>query len=516
MLFKANNQTEFEGGLTTLLKRNRELIEIKAFFAELEVNKTYRSQDVNQRQNREAAIQKILNHETRIISGLSQFSKNLRTDFLCTDQIQRTILDNLDRFEKIINEYYSLLPVIYFRNAYSIEQFPSSISKEEFLDSVNNKVGLPYRLLQAASIEPTRLINAFNITNESGRDTERRAILKDLNVNVRDRFRVFYNHDDYEIEFTFEEDRFKINVTTKNKVLNLHERSNGFRWYFSMFIDMMSNDIPESNTLFILDEPGVFLHVNAQQELIELFEDLCKKGNQVLYATHSPYMLNASNLFNVRAIEKTDLGNTCVRRNIYSSEIDKSSKRDTLSPVLKIIGCDLKFQIGPSSRCNLITEGIVDKLYLEAMITVLGIPKKRQRNIIPSVGADNILNIVSILIGWGCDFRVLLDYDKKGFTVRAKLLKEYGNEIDEKIHFVVNLPPPANPNDKAIKPQTIEDLVSAHDYALLDSKLVKRDSEEKKLVACEFYQRVQNKSIVPDEETKKAFKELFLECMPTN
>ncbi|WP_078554289.1 hypothetical protein [Bacillus alkalicellulosilyticus] len=87
---------------------------------------------------------------------------------------------------------------------------------------------------------------------------------------------------------------------------------------------------------------------------------------------------------------------------------------ETLSPLVQAIGADLKFNIGPSSKNNLITEGITDYMYLNAMLNYLEIDNAP--NIIPSAGVSNINRVVSILIGWGCGFKILLDYDSAGYN----------------------------------------------------------------------------------------------------
>ncbi len=56
--------------------------------------------------------------------------------------------------------------------------------------------------------------------------------------------------------------------------LLLSERSNGLRWYLNTFIDAKAKDVANSSVLYLFDEPGISLHVNAQRELLELFNHL--------------------------------------------------------------------------------------------------------------------------------------------------------------------------------------------------------------------------------------------------
>ena len=69
--------------------------------------------------------------------------------------------------------------------------------------------------------------------------------------------------------------------------MSFSERSNGLKRYFSLFIDTKAKIDNNRPTLYLLDEPGVYLHVKAQKELLQYFNHLCNDGNQVVYTTHS-------------------------------------------------------------------------------------------------------------------------------------------------------------------------------------------------------------------------------------
>lgn len=260
----------------------------------------------------------------------------------------------------------------------------------------------------------------------------------------------------------------------------------------------------ERFVIFLFDEPGVYLHVNAQRELINLFEDLCAKGNQVVYTTHSPSMIDSNKLSCVRAIQKNDLGNTEIL-SITSDKIDNISGGDTLSPLLHALGMDLKYNLGPSSiKTNIITEGITDYYYITAMLEYFNIVNKP--SVIPAIGASNIVNIASILIGWGCDFYLLYDYDDAGIREAKKVIKKFENLFNEKIVFVScdYLPE----NDFVVQPKVIECLVSAVDF---DAIVCNRENKSKTIIAKLFYDKVSSKSIKLSDETETAFIRLFSE-----
>ncbi len=68
----------------------------------------------------------------------------------------------------------------------------------------------------------------------------------------------------------------------------LNETSSGRRWYFTYFF--IKNTLEEGD-LFLIDEPAGMLHPTAQKEILKDLMDLAKKGIQVVYSTHSPYLI---------------------------------------------------------------------------------------------------------------------------------------------------------------------------------------------------------------------------------
>lgn len=290
--------------------------------------------------------------------------------------------------------------------------------------------------------------------------------------------------------------------------MSIGERSNGLRWYLGLFIELMAQDYKNRDVLYLLDEPGVFLHVNAQKELLKLFDELCKVNGQLIYTTHLPYMLDTENIYCIRRVEKDTEGQSHIFNRVYAGGIKLPSRQETLTPLIQAMGCDIKYSTDISARKNIITEGITDRMYLEAGIKALEISE--EINIIPSNGVTAISNIVSILIGWGCDYKIVLDYDKEGFTQYYRLIKGFGDEIKDKIVFVVEGVVPMDVNDRTIETKTIEAIISKNDTNKLDTPY---DGSEgtKTLAAMEFRTKVINGKMTIDEVTNAGFQRLFKE-----
>lgn len=70
--------------------------------------------------------------------------------------------------------------------------------------------------------------------------------------------------------------------------VSLNETSSGRRWYFTYYF--IKNTL-EKGDLFIIDEPAGMLHPTAQKEILNDLTALSERGIQVVYSTHSPYLI---------------------------------------------------------------------------------------------------------------------------------------------------------------------------------------------------------------------------------
>src|SRR5690606_37644820 len=89
-----------------------------------------------------------------------------------------------------------------------------------------------------------------------------------------------------------------------------------------------------SNCILLLDEPGLSLHPVAQFDLINFFNSLADQ-NQIVYTTHSPFLVNPDNLANVKAVYVDKDGSSSI-----SSDLRKNSKigEKSIYPVHAAIG----------------------------------------------------------------------------------------------------------------------------------------------------------------------------------
>ena len=106
-------------------------------------------------------------------------------------------------------------------------------------------------------------------------------------------------------------------------------RSLGFRWYLSFYINFVAQtfDAKSNEYIFLLDEPGIHLHPAGQKDLTKVLEELSAK-NQLIFTTHSPFMINRDYPQRVRLVSKGRAG----------TQVDDQAYRDNWKPLRRSIG----------------------------------------------------------------------------------------------------------------------------------------------------------------------------------
>lgn len=145
--------------------------------------------------------------------------------------------------------------------------------------------------------------------------------------------------------------------------LPLASRSKGFNWFFSFIVWFSKiQEDKKSNYILLLDEPGLNLHATAQEDLQQFIEDL-SKDYQIIYTTHSPFMVDPSKLSRVRTVVETEKG-TKVSDSIQEKD------PDTLFPLQAALGYDIAQNLFIGKN-NLLIEGVSDLTYLTVLSGIL-------------------------------------------------------------------------------------------------------------------------------------------------
>jgi predicted ATP-dependent endonuclease of OLD family len=206
--------------------------------------------------------------------------------------------------------------------------------------------------------------------------------------------------------------------------LPLKNRSKGFNWFFSFLVWFKKiQEDTATNYILLLDEPGLNLHASAQADLLDFIEHLSKEY-QIIYTSHSPFMVDPVNLHRVRTIVETDEGS------VVSDSIQEKDP-NTLFPLQAALGYDIAQNLFISKN-NLIVEGVSDLIFLQVVSSILqenGKTSLRDNiTIVPVGGLDKVSTFVSLLRGNKLNIACLLDS-----SIDTSNKKKLDNLIREKI-----------------------------------------------------------------------------------
>jgi predicted ATPase len=194
------------------------------------------------------------------------------------------------------------------------------------------------------------------------------------------------------------------------------ERSAGFVWFFSFLVAFAQVRKRYGNVIILLDEPGHGLHGKAQGDLLRFIDEKLKPDHQVIYSTHSPFMVPADRLDSVRLVEdKLFFKEGSSRPTVLGTKVSSeflSNDADTIFPLQAALGYEITQTLFVGKNC-LLVEGPSDILYLQATSAALrkigksGLDKRW--TICPSGGVDKIWPFVSLFSGKKLNIAVLTD-----------------------------------------------------------------------------------------------------------
>jgi predicted ATPase len=309
------------------------------------------------------------------------------------------------------------------------------------------------------------------LTNRSGAivTAELRRLWRDRELKVR--FSPDANHLD-----TFVSDP----NTTYDVEVNLDERSRGLKWFFSFYITFSADTKggPAEKAILLLDEPGIHLHAAGQGDLLRhLSADF---QNQIIYTTHSPFMVPTENLDSIRTVNiHQDSGTTVTN--------EPTGDAMTLFPIQSALGFYLSQSlfVGPT---NLVVEGVTDFWIISSISAYLESVKKeclpKQLTLTPAGGAQKVPYMVALLTSERLNVLVLLDDERQARgtrdeLVKAKLIRD-DNVVFVTDSFIANKPTEAD----------IEDLLDPHVYEMLVQESYKDELKTKKLTINENIPRI--------------------------
>lgn len=391
----------------------------------------------------------------------------------------------------------TLIPsILYFPNF--LFDFPSKIyleSKEEF----SAKENFYYELIQDIlfSLENETNIQTHlldRIKNNQENDIRNlKTLLKKMNNKVTDVVFGAWNEiftkslSGTEVQITYDHDKkgiyLQFDIETGDGIYKINERSLGFRWFFTFLLFTQFRPYRKDSTqniIFLFDEPASNLHSNAQKQLLKSFENLTKK-NKIIYATHSHHLINSNWLestyvvknegLNLEHIESFNIKQTDIKIIPYRTFVTHHPHNTAyFQPILDVL------DYTPSDFDNVsnavLMEGKNDFYTLQYFKNEI-LNLETSYSIIPSTGSGNLDTLISLYIGWGKNFIIILDSDSEGKKQKNRYIDTYGLSMEKKVFTLSDI-------DKNWDGKKMEDLFEKNDKISLqiskypDTKLFKK------------------------------------------
>jgi AAA domain, putative AbiEii toxin, Type IV TA system len=293
-------------------------------------------------------------------------------------------------------------------------------------------------------------------------------IVADIQARVDERLdlsRVWQQDSELRLIVTFEAGFFFFRITDRTGIrYTFEERSSGLRFFLSYYIQALAlEQVGEDRGMLVLmDEPDGFLSAAGQRNLLNVFENLVDRRrtstrNQVVYTTHSPFLINRNFPGRVRLVRKGDGAEG-------TQVVDHAAFR-RFEPVRTALGIDYADTLFVGSQ-NIILEGPSDQRLIMSAIQFLGRQKVADSLLdlnrvvlVAAGGANRMRRVIERSIG-GTDDKIpvavaVLDGDLAGskacqeITENGVLKKEYVLMLDS-IGFI---------NPDVDSPSVLEDLL---------------------------------------------------------
>lgn len=361
--------------------------------------------------------------------------------------LQRVYKDNaLQKSYMLVNEPEKIMtaPKVTSLVKALVKRLPNILYFDDFSDRVPERIPFPENYLNDNQLAKGRirewqeiiveifsralnedfsLSKFLNLTDEDDKDNYISDVEKTLNNDIIDEWRKLKqacsnfseDSENLKLKIKYEKEdnkpifQFKVIDSERDESerhFDISQRSKGFQWFFNFIMKLKYNPkyklFPE-NAIYLLDEPGSYLHSSAQTELLKKLCDI-GKNNNIIYCTHSQYLLDPE-IINIAGIKIVTKTNGSIRLEDYGNcTISKSL--GAFSALNDALHLKFGFHENILKKC-ILTEGITD-YYFKMFFNFNDI------NIIPGSGCGNLKELIAILISCSDKFVVVLDNDDEG------------------------------------------------------------------------------------------------------
>lgn len=274
------------------------------------------------------------------------------------------------------------------------------------------------KLCKVAGLDPA----ALNRLQAEHKSEDRNQLANRASAVVTNEIRKLWKDRALKVRFNVDGAHFDTLISdptsTYDVEVNLDERSRGFRWFFSFYITFAADTDggAAKDAILLLDEPGLYLHIQSQKDLLAHW--VTDFDNQIIYTTHSPFMVPVRTLDWLRTVNITEADGTTVTNN-------PTGDSRTLAPIRAALGYHYADTLFISAN-NLIVEGVTDWWILEAVSTHIASAGRPALPpgiaVCPVDGAPKVPPMVGLLTAQKLNVLVLFDEEPQARAVGSEMV----------------------------------------------------------------------------------------------
>jgi predicted ATPase len=296
-----------------------------------------------------------------------------------------------------------------------------------------------------------------------------KAKLEAIGLNITQKIFAFWKQNqDLDVEFDLKADSkdiapfnngINLYIRIKNRrhgvTVPFDQRSKGFIWFFSFLVwfdSVQSREETEKTLILLLDEPGLNLHALAQADFLAYIRELSEQ-HQIIYTTHSPFMVDSARLHDVRVVEDRVKEGTRI-----TGELAGSSN-ESVFPLQAALGYSIAQNLFIAKK-NVLIEGPADLILLQHMAALLEADGKQGLGdaiLVPVGGLDKLATFVALLGSNKLKLVVLHDRANAPHQKLEDLIRQKLIERNRVLDYSMFLDPSPHEAD-------IEDLLPADTY----------------------------------------------------
>lgn len=272
-----------------------------------------------------------------------------------------------------------------FREKYGYELYntvtryrPSSIKYSDFKCSPEKPSEFIKNLLRVTGYDIESIQSLYKDNNPVLYKCEK-DIQKELSKISKNFNRLFNMQDkQYDMVIRLEEMQIKFILTCgKDTPLNLDKQSEGFRWTFGFFFNLLAAKNFQPGEIILIDEFGNSLNFGTIADLGNQLRAFAKmKGITFVIATQNPMIINLDYLDEVRLVVPSSTDNSSKIINDFNKFTDEfydsdgkskygKNNHDVLRPILNGMTIGRNY-MRSEDRKTIFVEGITDYFYLSA------------------------------------------------------------------------------------------------------------------------------------------------------